>query len=46
MNIPPDFDRKVGPNKVCKLKEPPYKLKQSPRARFDRFVRVTDLGCK
>ncbi|RVW17568.1 Retrovirus-related Pol polyprotein from transposon RE1 [Vitis vinifera] len=39
MNIPPEFEGNIG-NKVCKLKEALYGLKQSPRAWFGRFAKV------
>ena len=39
MNIPLGFEGNMG-NKVCKLKNDLYGLKQSPRAWFGRFVKV------
>lgn len=47
MEIPPEFTKKVGTNKVCNLKKALYKLKQSSRARFSRFAKVMlGLGYK
>ena len=39
MNIPPRFEGNTS-NKVCKLKNALYWLKQSPRAWFERFAKV------
>lgn len=38
MELPPSFDDKFGPKKVCKLRKALYGLKQSPRAWFGRFI--------
>ena len=39
MNIPSGFEGNIG-NKVCRLKKALYRLKQSPRAWFERFEKV------
>ena len=39
MNFPPGFEGNTG-NKVCKLKNGLYGLKQSPRAWYGRFAKV------
>ena len=39
ISIPPGFSRSDG-NKVCRLKNALYGLKQSPRVWFGRFVKV------
>ena len=44
MNLPPGFEDRFGPNKVCRLKKSLYGLKQSPRAWFERFGKVVK-GC-
>ena len=40
MDLPPRFGDNGINNLVCKLKQPLYDLKQSPRARFERFTRT------
>lgn len=40
MDILPSFDRRVWPNKIYKLNEALYELKQSPTTCFDRLTRV------
>ena len=40
MEIPPRFESNLVTKKVCKLKKALYKLNQSPRAWFGRFVKV------
>ncbi|KAL3512095.1 hypothetical protein ACH5RR_024812 [Cinchona calisaya] len=40
MEIPPGFDEGMSPGKVCKLKKSLYRLKQSPRAWFDKFTKA------
>lgn len=37
MSLPPGFEERLDKNKVCKLKKSLYRLKQSPRAWFERF---------
>jgi hypothetical protein len=37
MDVPSGFGKKFG-TKVCKLKKSLYGLKQSPRARFEKFT--------
>jgi hypothetical protein len=45
MKIPPRFANEHTIEKVCRLKNSLYDLKQSPRAWFDRFRRVVcDMG--
>ena len=45
MSLPPGFEKKLGVNKVCRLKKSLYGLKQSPRAWFERFGKVvTNYG--
>ena len=39
MNIPSGLEGNIG-NKVCRLKKALYRLKQSPRAWFERFEKV------
>ena len=38
--LPPGFCKEEEKIRVCKLKKSLYSLKQSPRARFDRFAKV------
>jgi Reverse transcriptase (RNA-dependent DNA polymerase) len=40
MEIPPVFENEQLKEKVCRLKQSLYGLKQSPRAWFDRFSMV------
>jgi len=40
MSLPPGFEESFGAGKVCKLKKFLYRLKQSPRAWFERFGKV------
>ena len=40
MMLPPRFCKEEKETRVCKLKKSPYGLKQSLRARFDRFTKV------
>ena len=40
MTLPPGFCKEEEKIRVCKLKKSLYSLKQSPRARFDRFAKV------
>ena len=40
MSLPPEFEEKLGPNKVCRLKKSLSGLKKSPRAWFERFGRA------
>ncbi|KAL5777605.1 hypothetical protein ACOSP7_010531 [Xanthoceras sorbifolium] len=40
MSLPPGFEERLGPDKVCKLRKSLYGLKQSPRAWFERFGNV------
>ena len=40
MTLPPRFCKEKEETRVCKLKKSPYGLKQSLRARFDRFTKV------
>ena len=40
MQIPPRFGTVDNVNKVCKLRESLYGLKQSPRAWFDKFAKA------
>jgi hypothetical protein len=40
MEIPPGFGTRETTGKVCRLKKSWYRLKQSPRAWFDRFKQV------
>lgn len=40
MKIPPRFTTRSSTNKESKLKKALYKLKQSPRAWFGKFVAV------
>ena len=37
MSLPPGFEKRLGSDKVCRLKKALYGLKQSPRAWFERF---------
>lgn len=43
MNLPPGFERNLGPNKIYRLKNSLYSLKQSPKAWFERFGRVMTI---
>ena len=44
MDAPPGFVQKFG-GRVCKLRKSIYRLKQSPRAWFDKFAKfVKSLG--
>ena len=40
MEPPPGFERDLGSGKVCRLVKSLYRLKQSPRAWFERFGKV------
>ncbi|KAL6312378.1 hypothetical protein AAG906_008050 [Vitis piasezkii] len=43
MEIPLGFERNNDFKKVCKLRKALYVLKESTRARFDRFTKVDDI---
>ena len=40
MSSPQRFEKKCGNGTVCRLKKSLYRLKQSPRAWFERFGKV------
>ena len=43
MNLPSGFEKKIGEQKVCRLKKSLYALKQSPRDWSDKFAKVVNL---